>query len=244
MAKCGESSISRIRNTSMAKGANNSYMTFDHWQLCTTTKLQFDFRTHLANGLLLYQDDGNGVAFLELKLVAGQLVMRLKVAEDKVLGFKIGENLDNGEWHMVRIERFEDDILLKMNSSLRKVALDLDTEDNDLLGASHQRSPLYVGGLPQLYTLMSGSFSLPSIFYEPRFSGSINNVLMGNCSNQMEAVEPVSTNGLILRPVEGCEETTPCLNDGRCLSSPEGFRCDCQYTFYHGSTCSLRKRLL
>ena len=53
----------------------------------------FSFKSHLADGLLLYQDDKGSDAFMELKLATGELKMRLKLNRETILNLEIGENL-------------------------------------------------------------------------------------------------------------------------------------------------------
>ena len=79
-------------------GAENSYAAVDNWKICSTSRLTFTFKSYQKDGLILYQNrihEGSESAFIEIKLVSGQLRMRLKFGDDNLVGFSIGENLDD-----------------------------------------------------------------------------------------------------------------------------------------------------
>ena len=79
-------------------GAENSYAAVDNWKICSTSRLTFTFKSYQKDGLILYQNrvhEGSESAFIEIKLVSGQLRMRLKFGDDNLVSFSIGENLDD-----------------------------------------------------------------------------------------------------------------------------------------------------
>lgn len=56
------------------------------------------FKSYRSDGVIVYQNrvhEGTAAAFLEMKLVSGQLRMRLKFSNDSVISFSIGENLSD-----------------------------------------------------------------------------------------------------------------------------------------------------
>ena len=80
------------------EGAENSYAAVDNWKICSTSRLTFTFKSYQKDGLIIYQNrvhEGSESAFIELKLVSGQLRMRLKFGDDNLVSFSIGENLDD-----------------------------------------------------------------------------------------------------------------------------------------------------
>ena len=79
-------------------GAENSYAAVDNWKICSTSRLTFTFKSYQKDGLILYQNrvhEGSESTFIEIKLVSGQLRMRLKFGDENLVIFSIGENLDD-----------------------------------------------------------------------------------------------------------------------------------------------------
>ena len=79
-------------------GAENSYAAVDNWKICSSSRLTFTFKSYQKDGLILYQNrvhEGSESAFIEIKLVSGQLRMRLKFGDENLVSFSIGENLDD-----------------------------------------------------------------------------------------------------------------------------------------------------
>ena len=129
---------------------STSYAEFPTWNAIRKGTLQFKFKTYNRYGLLLYIDDssteGRSSNFLQLSLnYGGRLEVIIQMGEANSKSYRrriIGSNLNNLEWHYVRLKR---------NGSQTVVSIDhwtaiLITQGRfDYLPVN---SNLYIGGVP------------------------------------------------------------------------------------------------
>ena len=173
------------------EGTRTSYAQFRKWYPTRNGTIEFEFMTGTPDGVLLYTDDGGYYDFVEIKLVSGTVRLRYNWG-DGARVLTAGKDLHIGRiHHKVRLIR---------NDSLTLLAVDDDVASSDgdavtvptapVLG--HQphgpggdtnfgnystNSYVYMGGLPSWYSTKLSSLALPSVVFEPRFRGSIRNLL-------------------------------------------------------------------
>ena len=175
------------------EGTRTSYAQFRKWYPTRNGTIEFEFMTGIPDGVLLYTDDGGYYDFVEIKLVSGVVRLRYNWGDGaKVLA--AGKDLHIGRMHhKVRLIR---------NNSLTLLAVDDEVVSSDgdaitvptapvlggpqphrggggdtYFGNYSTNSYVYVGGLPSWYSTKLSSLALPSVVFEPRFRGSIRNLL-------------------------------------------------------------------
>ena len=79
------------------------YAQFRKWNVALNDSLEFQFKTHQPNGLLLYTDDGGTYDFFEIKLVEGALRLRYNLGGGTQI-ITIGRELNDNQWHQVSIK--------------------------------------------------------------------------------------------------------------------------------------------
>lgn len=175
------------------EGSQTSYAQFRKWYSSPNASLEFEFMTSEPNGLLLYTDDGGYYDFLEVKLVDGGLRVRLNLGSGAQV-VDLGRDLEKGfTWHKVSIARNYSKTVVRLDNSLETVLPDankfrsaatagvkksLSGENGLEFGSNFSaNSFVYVGGLPSFYSARLSSLALPSAVFEPRFRGSIRNIV-------------------------------------------------------------------
>ena len=58
------------------EGTRTSYAQFQKWYPTKNGSIEFEFRTAVPDGVLLYTDDGGYYDFVEIKLVSGSVRLR------------------------------------------------------------------------------------------------------------------------------------------------------------------------
>ena len=58
------------------EGTRTSYAQFQKWYPTKNGSIEFEFRTAVPDGVLLYTDDGGYYDFVEIKLVSGAVRLR------------------------------------------------------------------------------------------------------------------------------------------------------------------------
>ncbi|XP_076443088.1 neurexin 1-like isoform X2 [Babylonia areolata] len=219
-------------------GRPGSYAKFPAWQPCLNGSFRFEFKTDSPNALLVYLDHGR-FRFFELKMVGGNLRLRVNLAEGTVI-LHAGEKLDDGEWHKVEFRQDNertvlvvDDIPHSRTSPGKVTELDKTLTEKEVY--------MYFGGLPHEFNNQMLLLALPSVVFEPRFRGSIRNLFFRDCGREAYRPEMVDSFGLRSVEVDLCERGNPCLNGGVCLTTDEGLMCDCAKTEYMGDRCDIEK---
>ena len=207
-------------------GSDSSYARYPKWNACTNASFSFQFKTAQADGLLMYMDDGGRYDFLELMHTSGrvQLVLNIVDGREGRVQIEVGRNVNDGRWHRVEIRRNRMETTLMVDDvSSSRVAFGSDFIFGDL----DTNSDVFFGGLPDTYSQDLHTMALPSAFFQPRFAGSIRNVLYGNCSCLTTRAEYVSGEKVDLDPKEQCDIRNPCKDGCICISEDEGPACDC-----------------
>ena len=79
--------------------------------------------------------------------------------------------------------------------------------------------------------------ALPSVLFEPRFHGTIRNILYSNCSTPLTRARLLDSNGIRSNRYDACLHQDPCRHNGLCISTDTGAICDCTNTDYTGQVC-------
>ncbi len=171
------------------EGSQTSYAQLRKWYSSPTAGLVFEFLTAQPNGLLLYTDDGGYYDFLEVKLVDGRLRIRLNLGNGAQIA-DLGDNLNDGfTWHKVKIQRNFTQTLIELDEKSQVVLPDSSKyrpvnpvkksykSAVEFGGNFSANSFVYFGGLPSFYSTKLSSLALPSAVFEPRFRGSVRNVV-------------------------------------------------------------------
>jgi len=110
----------------------------------TDIEISLEYRTHLANGLLLFAFGGTGTYFI-LQLDAGTLLWELSVNEDEyAFRFPNGSiSLCDGQWHVVKLVRKGTQMQMTVDSM--SLVYGGDSQHTDSVAIT---SYLYVGGIP------------------------------------------------------------------------------------------------
>ena len=217
------------------EGSQTSFAKFPKWSPCQNGSFTFEFNTAHPNGLLLYMDDGGRFDFLELKLVRGVIRLRLNLGEGATI-LAVGQNLNDRQWHKVEVARDEEDttLIVDKESQTQK------SQGNEFaFGNLSQNSFMFVGGMPITYSAKLSLLALPSVMFEPRYRGSVRNILYSNCGSALMRVDMIESRGVRTNVLDRCEEENPCKHGGICISTDSGSICDCSGTEYEGPLCEI-----
>lgn len=157
----------------LLESTSSSYAQFRKWNVALNGSLAFEFKTDQPNGLLLYTDDGGTYDFFEIKLVEGALRLRYNLGGGAQI-ITVGRELSNGQWHKV---------LIKRNDNRTTLTVDNITHSTTSKGKEFHfgnlatNSDVYIGGMPSWYNTKLTRLALPSVIFEPRFSGAVRNLI-------------------------------------------------------------------
>ncbi|XP_021945063.1 neurexin-1 [Folsomia candida] len=236
------------------EGSSRSYIKYSPWQHTQqNNSLLLDFSTNQPDGLLLYTDDSGDVDFFELKLVEGGLRLRFNLGDGGTEILQVGRHLNDGLWHRVEIS-VRNGVGLTVDGFVTKEKL-LGKESGG--GWNNAKAGgVFVGGLPTEYNEKLGDLSLPSVVFEPRYRGSVRNVVFdsgGGVRSQTEVewkglISTTSSSSPHNAPhsslssgVDACERHDPCLHGGFCISTDNGPLCDCKHIDFQGNHCETEK---
>ena len=233
--------VSLVTCLAFRMDGSQSYAAYPKWKLCTNGSAKLEFKTLNMNGLLLYLDDGGKKDFVELKLVGGNLKLHFNFGDGPVMIIG-GEELNDGKWHTAEIKRNGKTTTLQVDTnSYTKVA----TGTHLTIGDLEHNSLVYVGGLPNTFMKKLDTLAIPSVLFEPRWQGSVRNILFSNCGGSYEQFALLESKGISNDQIEDlCEKNKQCLHGGICLSRNGAFSCDCSATDYTGEYCQTGKLML
>ena len=215
------------------EGSQTSFAKFPKWRPCQNGSFTFEFNTAHQNGLLMYMDDGGKFDFLELKLVGGVIRLRLNLGEGTTI-LTVGQNLNDRQWHKVEVARSEEDttLIVDKESQTQK------SQGSEFaFGNLTKNSFMFVGGMPITYSAKLSLLALPSVMFEPRYGGSVRNILYSNCGKPLVREDMIESRGVRTNSLDLCEEENPCKHQGICISTDTGSICDCSGTEYEGQLC-------
>lgn len=125
-------------------------------------------------------------------------------------------------------------------------------------------SDVYVGGMPNWYSTKLALLALPSVIFEPRFRGSIRNLVYadqpggqtrrqemkqprdikcgdGPCDQGEIPKEKIIRNSRGSNTTDACERHDPCQHGGICISTDSGPICECRNLEFDGQYCEKEK---
>ena len=223
------------------EGSSASYARFQKWNPCTNGSLEFEFKTRQLNGLLLYADDGGDYDFIEIKIVAGIVRFRINLGYGATI-LSAANPVSNSQWHRLVLSRNGQDTTLTVDGeSTTKATLGSDIA----FGNISQNSDVFIGGLPTEFHKKLSKLSLPSAAFEPRFRGSVRNLMYSNCSRPKVSPQMLAYQGIRYNlNFDACQMNNPCLNGGICVSTDAGPICDCSLLEYNGLRCEKGREVL
>uniref|UniRef100_A0A1I8PXC0 Neurexin-1 n=1 Tax=Stomoxys calcitrans TaxID=35570 RepID=A0A1I8PXC0_STOCA len=241
-------------------GSQSSFAQFRKWYVGLNGSLELEFKTEQPNGLVLYSDDGGTYDFFELKLVEGALRLRYNLGGGAQI-ITVGRDLHDGHWHKVQVIRNDEQTSLIVDG----VSQSRTTKGKEFqFGKFATNSDVYVGGMPNWYSTKLALLALPSVIFEPRFRGSIRNLVYadqpggqtrrqemkqprdikcgdGPCDHGEMPKEKVTRNLRGSNTTDACERHDPCQHGGICISTDSGPICECRNLEYDGQYCEKEK---
>ncbi|XP_046401405.1 neurexin-1 isoform X2 [Ischnura elegans] len=224
------------------EGSQTSFAQFRKWNPGLNGSLEFEFKTESANGLLLYTDDGGTYDFFEVKLVEGALRLRFNLGGGAHI-LTVGRDLSDGHWHKVRVTRDVERTSLTVDGATRtKVSRGREFH----FGSLRTNSDVFVGGVPTAwYGSRLALLALPSVIFEPRFGGSVRNLVYADEETavarrqeaRMKDFKGIRGNA----STDACEEHDPCQHGGICISTDSGPICECRNVDFEGVHCEKDK---
>ncbi|XP_062702509.1 neurexin 1 isoform X5 [Aedes albopictus] len=240
-------------------GSQNSFAQFRKWYTGLNGTLELEFKTEQPNGLVLYTDDGGTYDFFELKLVEGALRLRYNLGGGAQI-ITVGRDLHDGHWHKVQVLRNDEHTTLTVDG----VSQSRTSRGKEFLfGKFATNSDVFVGGMPNWYNSKLALLALPSVIFEPRFRGSVRNLVYsdqpGVSPRRQEMRQPRDikcgdspcdltaiprekvTRGTRSNVTDACERHDPCQHGGICISTDSGPICECRNGEYEGPYCERDK---
>ncbi|XP_054713514.1 neurexin-1-like [Uloborus diversus] len=166
-------------------------------------------------------------------MVDGILRLRFNLGGGAMLT-NAGRNLHDDRWHRVELIRNVEDTILKV---------DEDTQSKVTKGTDYQfgnytsNSFVYIGGIPSWYSAKLTQMSLPSVFFEPHFKGSIRAVVYASEEGPPRHQDMIEFKGIRSNELDACKHHDPCQHGGECISTDSGAICDCGTGDYDGNFC-------
>ncbi|KNC30666.1 hypothetical protein FF38_11756 [Lucilia cuprina] len=247
-------------NAFQLDGSQSSFAQFRKWYVGLNGSLELEFKTEQPNGLVLYTDDGGTYDFFELKLVEGALRLRYNLGGGAQI-ITVGRDLHDGHWHKVQVIRNDEQTSLIVDGVSQSRA----TKGKEFqFGKFATNSDVYVGGMPNWYSTKLALLALPSVIFEPRFRGSIRNLVYsdqpggqtrrqemkqprdikcgdGPCDHGEMPKEKVIRNSRGSNTTDACERHDPCQHGGICISTDSGPICECRNLEFDGQYCEKEK---
>lgn len=151
-------------------------------------------------------------------------VLNIVDGRDGHIQIDVGNNVNDGDWHRVEIKRnrMETTLIVDGDTS-SKFAFGSDFNFGDL----RSNNEVFFGGLPSFYEQDLRRLALPSVVFQPRFSGQIRNVLYNNCSCSTQRADFLGGDDVSPYPREACEQRNPCREGCICVSTDTEPACDC-----------------
>lgn len=218
------------------KGTEFSYAKFPKWNPCQNGSFSLEFKTRSSDGLILYMDDGGHSDYIELKLLQSFLHLKFNFGGDP-MRLTLGHILNDDNWHKVTVSQSGHNMTLTVDDeSQRRVYHRNDITFGNYLTNTH----VFIGGIGIEYEDRTTELTMPHLFFEKRFNGSIRNVLYSNCGGPFIRPEMLDYRG-IQAGNNDCLNRNPCRNGGVCLTGDSGLTCDCSSTKFGGRHCEIGK---
>ncbi|XP_008554083.1 neurexin-3 [Microplitis demolitor] len=228
----------------LLEGSSTSYAQFCKWNAAVNATLELEFKTNQGSGLLLYTDDGGTYDFFEIKLVEGAVRLRYNLGGGAQI-VTVGHDFGDGQWHKVQILRDNENTTLIVDSFS---GTSTSRGKEFQFGKLTSNSDVYIGGMPSWYNSKLTLLALPSVIFEPRFRGSIRNLIYANDDNvisRRQEIIPRYPRGIrymnLRNSTDVCENNSPCQHDGICISTDSGPICECRNGEFEGQYCEKDK---
>ena len=217
------------RTTFSMKG--NSYIKVPSNRVEEGYELHVRFRTTLGDGLVAIGQTG-GDSHFRLRLHKGQLNLHSNLIS-KYDGLKLGENLNNTEWHKVYVAVNISHLTLGVNDRLQATH-----PINELTGTGDDSTVFlntYIGGVKgNNLTLFANNV--------PSFTGCVQDITVDGMRITEHDFEHENTDGVEKSNAEpGCDreeqcQPDPCQNNGFCTDLWIDYQCTCHRPFF-GRSC-------
>ncbi|XP_049877630.1 neurexin-1-like [Pectinophora gossypiella] len=235
-------SLAFNRNLAFVLDKQNPYSQFRKWNAGLNGTLELEFKTDQPNGLLLYTDDGGTYDFFELKLVNGALRLRYNLGGGAQI-ITVGNNLNDGHWHKVQVARRDEHTSLAVDGATQSKT---SRGKEFVFGKFPTNSDVFVGGIPPSYNSKLTTLALPSAIFEPKFRGSVRNLVYSDGPGQPPRRQELRHSRdlkSLSRNASGdaCERRDPCQHGGVCISTDDGPICECRDGDYEGAFCERDK---
>lgn len=199
-----------------------SYIQAPSW---THKDLIFSFRTFKDKVLLIHQADDKG-NYITIHMENGQVIKFKASANGHDINMKIksDQRVDNGQWHIVKLEQDNYNIRLTFGSKTK------------LIDIQHQNLPkflafpgyMYIGGVPSNMT------DVPDI---PGLVGCMRDLVYNNQFVELSLPGLYKTEGVNIGCLAACHEK-PCQNGGTCVEQWGSYKCVCINKWSHlGYNC-------
>ncbi|XP_065332966.1 neurexin 1 isoform X3 [Cloeon dipterum] len=221
------------------EGSQSSYAQFHKWNAGLNGSLEFEFKTEIPNGLLLYTDDGGTYDFFEIKLVEGALRLRYNLGGGAQM-LTVGRDLHDGHWHKVHVRRRHE----RTSLTVDQVTQSKTSRGKEFhFGNLATNSDVFIGGMPSWYNTRLTLLALPSVIFEPRFGGSIRNLVYASEDGvpRRQEMKMKDFKGVRGNSSDACEDHDPCQHGGICISTDSGPICECRNLDYEGAYCEKDK---
>ncbi|XP_061721601.1 neurexin 1 isoform X2 [Cydia pomonella] len=221
----------------------NPYSQFRKWNAALNGTLELEFKTDQPNGLILYTDDGGTYDFFELKLVNGAVRLRYNLGGGAQI-ITVGSNLNNGQWHKLQVARRDEHTTLSVDGVTRGA---ISRGKEFAFGKFGTNSDVFVGGIPPSYNSKLTTLALPSVIFEPKFRGSIRNLVYSDVVGQpprrqeLRHSRDLKSSRIGNASGDACERRDPCQHGGVCISTDDGPVCECRDEDYEGAFCERDK---
>ncbi|XP_013147690.1 PREDICTED: neurexin-1 [Papilio polytes] len=236
-------SLSLHRNLAFVLDKQNPYSQFRKWNAGLNGTLELEFKTDQPNGLLLYTDDGGTYDFFELKLVNGALRLRYNLGGGAQI-ITVGSNLNDGHWHKVQVARRDEHTSLTVDGVTQSKT---SRGKEYVFGKFASNSDVFVGGIPPSYNTKLTALALPSVIFEPKFRGSVRNLVYSDLPGQpprrqeLRHSRDLKSSRVSNASGDACERRDPCQHGGVCISTDNGPVCECRDGDYEGAFCERDK---
>ena len=186
------------------------------------SKLSFQFRTTVANGVLLYSAaSGVNGNFFGLELVNRELVVHAGGKDAVTLSTRVAGESTNGEWH---------NIVLEKQGSASAVSIILDDQYQTQLGTANEiggSNTFFVGG-PWPWSAATHN----ELISDVNFVGCIRNVDVAGAGSYLNMQEPYTTKSsgvaYTCEHADHCDGS-PCGELGTCQDLWDDYYCSCNF---------------
>jgi len=227
------------------EGSSLSFAKFSSWTPCHNGTLEFEFKTEISNALMFYTDSGNkqfNDDYFELRLVDGIMHLRYKLNKERGMISSVMGNLNNNEWHSVKLMRSGRQTTLVVDEhTLTKENVNFDSQHKTFGETSDNF--VFIGGLPIDYNTQLEKLAHSQVVFEPRLRGHVRNLFYSNCGKAMVSPDLLDSQGLVLGD-DRCLRDNPCLHGGICVVRDNGVQCDCSFTDFIGENCEIGRYIV